>query len=198
VKPVLMEEVLRLREHWRNKAALMLIAVAALLWGAGTAAAAESSLGIGLGYVKPKDVESTLFLTGDFRFHLSNTFALAPEFTYWKKSQSAAGLTASLEDIQLGLNLVAVLAAGRSVELFFGAGGGLHNFTGNLALRGVSAASDSASKGGLDAFGGIDFKAGDSLRFFVAARYDRVLGLEGDRSDRLDQAKFYGGFRIRF
>lgn len=50
----------------------------------------------------------------------------------------------------------------------------------------------------MDLQGGIDIGAGDNLSFFLATRYDWVLGIEGEDSDRLDQYKFVGGFRVRF
>jgi opacity protein-like surface antigen len=160
--------------------------------------AAESSLGVGLGYVKAKGVESTILYSGDFRFHLSRGFALAPEVSYWKKSATAQVVTASIKDLQFGVNALVVSHAGRDVELFVGGGGGIHSLTGDLAVGSVSAVSNSITKGGLEVLGGVDFKAGDALSFFLAARYDWVLGLSGEDPRRLDQAKFYGGFRLRF
>jgi hypothetical protein len=162
------------------------------------ARASEGSVGIGLGYVKAKNVESTILYSGDFRFHLSRGFALAPEISYWKKSATSAAVTASIKDLQFGVNALMVSHAGRELEIFLGGGGGIHSLTGGLAVGSVSAVSSSATKAGLDALGGVDFKAGDALSFFLAARYDWVLGLSGEDTRRLDQAKFYGGFRLRF
>jgi hypothetical protein len=180
--------------------AVGLLALLALSAGV-RASAGESSLGVELGYVDAKVPESTLFFAGDFRFHLAKSFALAPEFSYWKKSESAVGISSSLEDLQFGVKAVYVFRPSRIVELFVGAGGGLHHLTGNVGVTGGSALSDSLTKGGLSALGGIDLRAGDDLSFFIAARYDWVLGLEpGQTGDtgRLDQKKFSGGFRVRF
>jgi hypothetical protein len=181
------------------RAALRGLLAATILVATTTEArAADSSLGVSLGYVKPKSVDSTLVFSGDFRFHLNHVFALSPEFSYWKKSQSAVAVSSSVEDLQFGVNLVAVLPVGHRVELFVGGGGGLHHVTANLALSGSAGLSDSITEGGVDALGGIDIGAGDNLSFFLEARYDWVLGLEGADSERLDQYKFVGGFRVRF
>lgn len=176
---------------------IVLVATITMLAGR-EARASESSLGVGLGYVKAKGVEATILYSGDFRFHLSRGFALAPEVSYWKKSATSGAVTASIKDLQLGVNALVVSHAGRDVELFVGGGGGIHSLTGSLAVGSVSAVSNSTTKGGLDVLGGADFKAGDALSFFLAARYDWVLGLSGEDTRRLDQAKFYGGFRLRF
>ncbi len=181
------------------KVALNGLAVATLLCAAmPQARAADSSLGVSLGYVEARRVDPTLVFSGDFRFHLSRTFALAPEFSYWKKSESSLSVTSSIEDLQFGVNLVAVLPVGRRVEFFLGGGGGLHHVTGNVQVTSAAAVSDSITQGGVDVLGGIDIGAGDNLSFFVLARYDWVLGLEGDEPTRLDQYKVAGGFRVRF
>jgi opacity protein-like surface antigen len=160
--------------------------------------ASESSLGVGLGYVKAKGVEATILYGGDFRFHLSRGFALAPEISYWKRTATAQGVTASVKDVQFGVNALVVSHLGRDVEVFVGGGGGIHSLTGSLAVGSVSALSNSTTKGGIDVLGGADFMAGDALSFFLAARYDWVLDLSGEDPRRLDQVKFYGGFRLRF
>lgn len=165
------------------------------------ARAVESSLGVELGYVKAKGVDSTLVFGGDFRFHLAKAFALAPEFSYWKKSQSGLGITASAEDLQFGVKAIGVYRASQILQLFGGAGIGLHHVTGSVGVAGGTRASDSITKGGVDIVGGIDVKAGNGLSFFMEARYDWVLGLDGTEgrdTNRLDQHKFLGGFRVRF
>jgi hypothetical protein len=181
-----------------KRALIVLVAVTTMLAPGRDARASEGSVGIGLGYVKAKGVESTILYSADFRFHLGRAFALAPGVSYWKKSATAHVVTASIKDLQFGVDALLVSHAGRDVEIFAGGGGGIHSLTGDLAVGSVSAASSSTTKGGLDVLGGVDFKAGDALSFFLAARYDWVLGLSGEDTRRLDQAKFYGGFRLRF
>jgi hypothetical protein len=181
------------------KPALGGMAVAALVCAATTPVrAADSSLGVSLGYVEARRVDPSLVFSGDFRFHLDGPFALAPEFSYWKKSESSLSVTSSVEDLQFGVNLVTVFPVARRVELFLGGGGGLHHVTGNVQVTGASAVSDSITQGGVDVLGGIDIGAGDNLSFFLLARYDWVLGLEGAEPTRLDQYKIGGGFRVRF
>jgi hypothetical protein len=165
---------------------------------AARAADSGSSIGVSLGYVKAKNVDSTLVFGGDFQFPLAGVLSLAPEFSYWKKSQSSVDITSSVEDLQFGVNLVAVLRVSRRVGLFAGGGGGLHHVTGNLGITGSTIVSDSTTKGGAAVLGGIEIAAGDSLGFFLSARYDWVLGLSGTDSSRLDQGKFLGGFRMKF
>lgn len=181
------------------KRILMAGLLAVALMAPGRAArAGETSLGLEVGYVKPKGLESALFFAGDFRFHLGKSFALAPNLSFWKKSPTIVGVTFSVGDFQFGVNALGVIHAGRSVELYAGAGGGFHHVTGDLAIRGGQALSGSITKPGLDVLGGVDFRAGRSLSFFMTARYDWVLDLEGQDPERLDQTKFSGGFRVRF
>lgn len=97
-----------------------LLAATVLVAVTPSAMAADSSLGVSLGYVKPKSIDSTLVFSGDFRFHLNRVFALSPEFSYWKESQSAVGVSTSIQDLQFGVNLLAVLPVGRRVEFFVG------------------------------------------------------------------------------
>jgi hypothetical protein len=181
----------------RQKLAVLAVG-AALLASGRQAHAVQSSLGVGVGYVKPERIEATLLFTGDFRFHLSKTFALAPEFSYWKKSQTALGVSASLDDLQFGANALAVLHPSRRVEVFGGAGGGLHHLNGAVVVSGSPGASNAVSKGGVDVLGGVDIEANAGLSFYLAARYDWVLGISSPNPNRLNQSKFYGGFRVRF
>src|SRR6266496_4028801 len=114
---------------------------AVLVAAGGEARALDSSLGVGLGYVKPKLLDATLWFTGDFRFQVFKGVFLAPEFGYWKKSTSVAQVTVSSEDLQFGIDAILVLRTGGTVELFAGGGGGMHHLTGDLAARGITAVS---------------------------------------------------------
>jgi hypothetical protein len=177
-----------------------LVIAMALLAAAHSAGAADeaSSIGVSLGYVAAKRVDSTLVFGGDFRFHLWSVVFVAPEFSYWKKSQSSATLTASVEDLQFGVNAIAVLPIDRRLVFFAGAGGGVHHITGDVGATGSTLVSNSTTDGGADVQGGFDIAAGDNLGFFLAARYDWVLGLSGADSHRLDQYRILGGFRVKF
>jgi opacity protein-like surface antigen len=180
-----------------KRALITISLMTALLLGSPTARAAETSLGIGLGYVKAKQVDATILFTADFRFHLSRRFALAPEVSYWKKSAASIGISAAVKDLQFGVNALMVLHPTRDVRIFGGGGGGLHDVTGSVASSDFSV-DNATTKGGLDLLGGIDVKAADALSFFLAARYDWVLNVGGAEPRSLDQAKFYGGFRVNF
>src|SRR5438445_8866328 len=132
------------------KRAVIVLAVMTILAAGREARARESSLGVGVGYVKAKGVESTILYGGDYRFHLSRGFALAPEISYWKKAATIQAVTASIKDLQFGVNALVVSQAGRDVELFVGGGGGIHSLTGSLAVGSVSVVANSAAKRGLD------------------------------------------------
>ncbi|HVO09730.1 MAG TPA: outer membrane beta-barrel protein [Vicinamibacteria bacterium] len=172
----------------------------AMVAAAPSARAADppSSIGVELGYVKARQLDSTLVFGGDFRFGVASHLCLAPEFSYWKKSESSIAITSSVEDLQFGVNLVAVLPLGRRLGWFGGGGGGLHHVTGDLGVTGSTVVSDSTTKGGVDVLTGLEISAGDNLSFVLSGRYDWVLGLGGSDATRLDQYKFLGGFRVRF
>lgn len=174
-----------------------LVAVTMLLVPGREARAGETSLAMGLGYVKARRVDATLWYTAGVRFHVRGGFAVEPEIGYWRKAATTQGITVSIRDVQFGANALFVHRAGRDIELFVGAGGGVHSVNGELTTR-TASMSTSRTKPGVEAVGGADLKAGDALSFFVAARYDWVLGLPGEDPRRLDQGKFYGGFRLRF
>ena len=161
------------------------------------AADAPSTLGVGVGYVKAKSVDPTISFSGDFRFHLGKHVAFSPEVSYWKRSAQGVGIAASVKDLQFGVNVLGVFHPASQVELFFGGGGGVHQIGGEVAVVGIQA-SDSLTKGGADVMGGLTLEVADDLGFFLAARYDWVLGLGGEDPERLDQYRFYGGFRLRF
>src|SRR5689334_18689685 len=131
----------------RQRVATLLIS-GVLAAAGGEARALDSSLGVGLGYVKPKALDATLWFTGDFRFQVFKGVFLAPEFGYWKKSTSVAQVSVSSEDLQFGIDAIFVVHAGRTAELFAGGGGGLHHLTGDLAARGITAVSNSATQPG--------------------------------------------------
>jgi hypothetical protein len=176
---------------------IVVVLMTALQLEGPTASASESSLGIGLGYVKAQEIDSTVWFNADFRFHVSRSFAFAPEVGYWKKSVGVLGVNASVRDLQFGVNALVVLHPTRDLVIFGGGGAAVHDIAGDLSVLGISIA-DSAAKGGLDVLGGIELRAGGALSFFLAARHDWLLSLRGDKPRRLDQTKFYGGFRLRF
>jgi|SRR4051812_1935711 len=182
------------------KRRVVTIAVAMMVAAAGRsvrAADAPTTLGIGVGYVKAKTVNSTIFLDADFRFHFGTHFALSPEVSYWKKSAQVV-VEASVSDLQFGANLLGLIRPAKKIEIFVGGGGGVHQIGGSVGVGLNLQASQSITQGGVDALGGVTLEVADDLGFYVTARYDWVLGLEGADSSRLDQYKVYGGFRIRF
>jgi hypothetical protein len=177
-----------------------LLIATVVLAAAQSARAADyaSSIGVSLGYVQAKGVDSTLVFGGDYRFPLARGLFLAPEFSYWKKSQSSVTLTASVEDLQFGVNAILAVPLSRRLVFFAGGGGGVHRITGDVGATGSTLVSNSNTEGGADVQGGFDVGAGDNLGFFLASRYDWVLGLGGADPRRLDQWRVLGGFRVKF
>ena len=161
------------------------------------AADAPSTLGVGLGYVKASSIDPTIFFSGDFRFHLGKHVAFSPEVSYWKKSAQNVVVEASVSDLQFGVNMLGVVRPTSKVEVFLGGGGGVHQIGGAVAVSSLQA-SETITKGGADALGGLTLEVADDLGFFLSARYDWVLGVGGSDPRRLDQYKFSGGFRLRF
>jgi opacity protein-like surface antigen len=180
------------------KPRLLVLVAATLLIASREVRAQGTSLGVGVGYVKASRVDATLVFSGDLRFHLSRGFAFEPELSYWKKSQTTGGITVSVDDLEFGINALLVLPAGRNFQLFAGAGAAFHHITGSLGILRLPGVSNSITKGGLDLQAGIDLKVSGQVSFFLLARHDWVLGLDGADPGRLDQTKLVGGFRMRF
>jgi hypothetical protein len=174
-------------------------AVATLATWTSEAGAADipSTLGVGVGYAKAKSVDSTILFSADFRFHLGKHVAFSPEVSYWKRSAQDVVVAASVSDLQFGVNLLGVVRPASKVEVFLGGGGGVHQIGGAVSVASLQA-TETITKGGVDAVGGLTLEVADDLGFFLAARYDWVLGLGGSDSSRLNQYKFFGGFRLRF
>src|SRR5215471_1487945 len=110
------------------KGRLATIAVAgALVAGSVPARAADApaTLGIGVGYVKAKSVDPTVFFGGDFRFPLSRHVAFSPEVSYWKKTTQSVSVATSVKDLQFGINVMGLFHPTKGLEIFAGGGGGI-------------------------------------------------------------------------
>jgi hypothetical protein len=166
------------------------------LGAVGAAAAEPSSLGLGLGAVDPDGVDTALWLTANYRFHVSRALALEPEIGYWKKSEQAFGVSASAKDLNFGLSALGVLQASRRVSLSVGAGAGIHNLEVDVGFVGQVAVSDSITRLGTHVLGGVALDASRTISLFVNVRYDWIF-VEDDEPS-VDQSKVYGGFRFRF
>lgn len=154
----------------------------------------QGSLSLGLGIVKPEDIDSTLWVTANYRFKLTGNLVLEPEAGIWKKTEGEGDLEISLRDLNVGANLLYVSQM-RKTSLWGGAGLGAHILKGTLALGGLGSESESETKLGVHLLGGLDYGLQDSLDLYGAVRYD-LVSLEGDSN--LNQAKFYAGLRYRF
>ena len=157
-----------------SRAYLGPVVLAGFVFLAGAPAeSADIWLGIGAGQVKPQGVNSTVVLSGELRLGLSRHFALQPDLSYWKRSESVSGVSVSASDFSFGVTAVVLLPAGR-VRFFAGLGPSIHNIGGDVDYYGLSVASDSLTRIGLGVLGGLDVEISRSVAFFVAARYDWV------------------------
>jgi hypothetical protein len=169
-----------------------LLPLAALcLFAAVPAASAQEQGSLSLGLVKPEDIDSTLWVTANYRFKLGRRVVLEPEAGIWKQTFEADPLGASLRDLNFGANLLYV-SPRRDTQLWGGAGLGAHLIKG---FGGLGSESESDTRLGLHLLGGLDHRLADEWDVYGALRYD-VVTLEGDQS--LHQFKLYAGVRYRF
>ncbi|HEX7077120.1 MAG TPA: hypothetical protein VF363_01730 [Candidatus Eisenbacteria bacterium] len=123
------------------------------------------SLGVGVGYVDPDNVDGTL---GFGAFADLGTFAtnwhLEPQIGYWSKSQGAFGYDATIRDLSFGSRANYMFpVSSRKFQPYAGAGLGLHFVTAKVSTPAqdmgtfiipAMTASDTSTKLGLDMGGG--------------------------------------------
>jgi opacity protein-like surface antigen len=177
--------------RWRTT---LTLAGAALLAGM-SAEAGETWLGLGVGQVKPEGVKATVSFSGELRLGLGTHFALQPDIGYWKRTETVSGISVSASDFSFGATALVILPL-RPVRIYAGAGPSVHHVSGDVASYGFSVASDSLTRVGIAALGGLDIEISHSVAFFVAARYDWVT-LDTSDPDSINQSRLYGGFRLR-
>ncbi|HEY7510398.1 MAG TPA: outer membrane beta-barrel protein [Vicinamibacteria bacterium] len=170
------------------------LALAVLLAAPLAHAQEQASLSLGAGYVAPNDVDSTFWVTANYRFRLGDRLLLEPEVGYWEKGDDVPGVDVSIEDLNFGLNAILPLGSARDTGLspWVGAGLGLHRLKGVVDLDDDDddAFDETETKLGIHLLGGFDYGLTDTLALYAAARFDIV-------SD-LNQFKVYGGVRYRF
>jgi hypothetical protein len=159
------------------------------------AAQDQASLSLGAGYVSPSDIDSTFWITANYRFRVANRFLLEPEVGYWEKGEDVPGVDVSIEDLNFGVNGIFELgrAGGTGLRPWAGAGLGLHLVRGVVDLDDGDddeAFDETDTELGIHLLGGLDFGLSESFDLYAAVRYDFV-------SD-LNQFKAYGGIRYRF
>ena len=173
----------------------MTLALAGVLLLTGAQAeAADVWLGAGIGQVKPEGVNATVGFAGEMRFELGRHFAIQPDLGYWKRSETLSGISVSASDFSFGATALVLLPL-RPVRFYAGAGPAVHHISGSVDSFGLSIASDSLTRFGLAALGGLDIHISRSFVFFLAARYDWV-SLEDAEVDNINQRRLYGGFRL--
>ena len=169
----------------RILAAFVLVAAAG---GASPAWAQDRTFGLGVGLVKPSDVDGTIWFTGNAQFKVAKDIVVEPEIGFWKKSASFLNVVeASIRDVDVGANVLYITTR-KSVRLSVGAGLGMHFLTGQAGVLGLTD-SDSSTKIGFHILAGLVFGQAKSMHFFANARYDLV-------SD-INQFKLYGGVRFK-
>lgn len=164
--------------------------IAACVIIAGRASAGETAVGLGAGYVDPSDIGGTAWFTGNVRIKVAESVAVEPEVGYWKKTESIPGLLdVSVEDINVGANVLYLVPAGDKVVASLGGGIGAHFLKGAVGALGFEE-SDTETKFGGNIQAGLDLKVAENVALFANARYDLV-------SD-FNQFKVYGGVRFGF
>jgi opacity protein-like surface antigen len=167
-----------------------MLSTAVLLAAPAAQAQEQASLGFGVGLVKPSDVDSTFWVTANYRFRITDQLSLEPEVGYWKKSDDVPGVDVSIEDLNFGANaILAFPSRGGGLEPWVGAGLGLHRLKGVVGVGDVDI-DETESELGVHLLGGVDFGLSETFDLFAAARYDIV--------SELNQFKAYGGLRYKF
>lgn len=173
----------------RRLALTLLTAV--LLAAPGAHAQEQASLGFGAGLVRPEGVDSTFWVTANYRFRINDRLWLEPEVGYWEKSNDVPDFDVTVEDLNFGAN--AILEFGRSgsgeLQPWVGAGLGLHRLKGVRDVGDVELGG-TVSKLGVHLLGGADFGLSETFDLFAAARFDIV--------SHRNQFKLYGGLRYKF
>ena len=169
----------------RILAAFVLVAAAG---GASPAWAQDRTVGLGVGFVKPSDVDGTIWFTGNAQFKVAKDIVVEPEIGFWKKTASFPGVVdVSVRDLDIGANALYTTVR-KSLNISVGAGLGAHLLKGEVGVLGLTD-SDSSTKIGFHILAGLVFGQPKSMHFFANARYDLV-------SD-INQFKVYGGVRFK-
>ena len=167
-----------------------------VLFSSSAGAQDQASLSLGAGYVAPSDIDSTFWVTANYRFRIANRVLLEPEVGYWEKDADVPGADVSIEDLNFGVNGIFELgsAGGTGLRPWAGAGLGLHLVRGVVDLDDdgddEEGFDETDTELGIHLLGGLDFGLSESFDLYAAVRYDFV-------SD-LNQFKAYGGIRYRF
>ncbi len=179
---------------WKAIAGLFALAGPLFLAGA-PAGAGDVWLGAGAGQVAPEGVNDTVCVAGEVRLGLGRHFALQPDLGYWKRTETASGVSVSASDVSFGATALVLLPV-RPVTFFAGGGPSIHYLAGDVGFYGFKVSSDSVTRVGIGVLGGLDVAISRSVAFFVAARYDWV-SLETENPDSVNQRRLYGGFRLK-
>jgi len=155
-----------------------LTVVAVLLAVSSTATYAQMQLGFnGVGgrlfFVKPSDVDGTIGLSG-----IADLGTLAPNMRlqgaidFWSKSAKENGIGASFRDIALCAAVQYMLGQATGVMQPYLTGGlGIHFLTADVDLGYLGSASDTSTKIGIDAGGGVMYQAAPNIDVVAEAKY---------------------------
>ncbi len=148
------------------------------------------ALGVGVGYVKPEDVDGTFWLVANGRYKFASNLAVEPEIGYWRRSEGVPGLfEVSLSDFSVGGHVLLLLPAADRLQVFVGGGPGVHFLRGAVGFFGLEA-SETETKFGVHLLGGVEADVAESLAVFGAGHFDLV--------SEANQFKVYGGLRYKF
>ncbi len=156
--------------------------------GVSSAWAQDKTFGLGVGFVKPSDVDGTVWFTANAQYKVAKDILVEPELGFWKKTASFGNLLdVSIRDLDLGANALYTTTR-KSLNISVGAGLGAHLLKGAVGVLGFTD-SDSSTKIGVHFLAGVVLGHAKSAHFFANARYDVV--------SNLNQFKLYGGVRFK-
>jgi hypothetical protein len=156
----------------------------------------------------PENTDATWYITGGFRWHMDDNWAIEPDFGYWKQDEAQelvlrrGTVIYSLRDIHAGANLLFTGTWG-DIGLYTGGGAAAH-WRKRETERDVTPPENSpeidATRLGLQIVFGVDIPISRAMDFTIAIRDDFIFRGD-DRGVDLDTQtvfKAYGGLRFYF
>ena len=130
-----------------------------------------------LGYVSPDNIDGT-WTAGfnmDFGVPMANVY-VSPFVNYWKFTESALSLDASLTDLAFGGSFKYIIpTAAPTVQPFIGAGAAAHRLTAEVG--GIGSASETTTKFGYHFGGGVQVGVAERMNIVGQGWYTLVEDL---------------------
>lgn len=186
--------------------AVVLVLIGICPMAAQAAEGRESFWGAG-GMAWPEGTDATWYVTGGFRYHLDDNWAIEPDFGYWKQDEAQelrlnrGTVVFSLSDFHVGGNLMLVGSWG-DVGLYAGGGAAAH-WRKSQIEQNVNPPHDSPeideTRLGLQVIFGADFPITTNMDITAAIRDDFIFRGEDETGLDLDTQvvfKAYAGLRF--